>query len=128
MYYKKNKLNFSRSLYKSNFLFTKNLIGININTSPVLDIRKKKYHNIVGDRSYGSTQKKFHKIGDLVIDKFHKNNIQTVIKHIPGHGLAKVDSHLRLPIFLKNLKYLLKNDFLTFKKKNFTGNDRSYFI
>ena len=115
--YNKNKLNYYLEVYINQISYLLKTLGININTSPVLDIRRKKYHNIVGDRSYGSNPKKISKIGDLVIDKFHKNNIQTVIKHIPGHGLAKVDSHLRLPIVKKNLKYLLKNDFLTFKKK-----------
>ena len=46
-----------------------------------------------------------------------KNNIGTVIKHIPGHGLAKVDSHKSTPIVNKNLSYLVNNDFSTFKNK-----------
>ena len=40
------------------------------------------------------------------------------MKHIPGHGLAKVDSHLFTPRVTKSPKYLLKNDFYPFKKKN----------
>ncbi len=40
------------------------------------------------------------------------------MKHIPGHGLAKVDSHFRLPKINKKVNYLEKNDFLAFKKKN----------
>ena len=39
------------------------------------------------------------------------------IKNIPGHCLAKVDSHHLTPIVKKKLKYLLKNDFITFKNK-----------
>ena len=39
------------------------------------------------------------------------------MKHIPGHGLAKVDSHKSLPIVDKNLNYLIQNDFKTFKNK-----------
>ena len=41
----------------------------------------------------------------------------TVIKHIPGHGLAKVDSHKKTPIIKFKYKYLFKNDFSTFKNK-----------
>ena len=42
----------------------------------------------------------------------------TIIKHIPGHGLAKVDSHFSTPYINKSLQYLLKNDFKAFKNKN----------
>ena len=41
----------------------------------------------------------------------------TVIKHIPGHGLTKVDSHKKTPIINFKYRYLLKNDFSTFKNK-----------
>ena len=38
-------------------------------------------------------------------------------RHIPGHGLSKVDSHKQQPIVNKNISYLKKNDFLAFHKK-----------
>jgi len=93
-------------------------IGANINTLPVLDLRLKGSSSIIGDRSFSKDPKIVSKIGDFCIDNFHLNNIGTVIKHIPGHGLAKVDSHKLTPIVNKNLKYLIKNDFSTFKKKS----------
>ena len=43
------------------------------------------------------------KLGKICINKFHKNKIATVIKHIPGHGLSKVDSHKKLPIVNQKL-------------------------
>ena len=46
------------------------------------------------------------------------NSIGTVIKHIPGHGLAKVDSHNFTPIVNQSIKHLKKYDFSAFKKKN----------
>ena len=57
------------------------------------------------------------KIGSLFIEKLHKNKIATVIKHIPGHGLAKSDSHTSTPKVKNNLKYLIKNDFFPFKNQ-----------
>ena len=92
-------------------------IGANINTLPVLDLRLKGSSSIIGDRSFSKNPKIVSKIGDFCINKFHSNNIGTVIKHIPGHGLAKVDSHKLTPTINKNLKYLIKNDFSVFKKK-----------
>ena len=92
-------------------------IGVNINTSPVLDLRIKGKSNIIGDRAFSGDPKIVSKIGDQCIKYFHQNGIGTVIKHIPGHGLAKVDSHFFTPIINKNKEYLFKKDFITFKKK-----------
>ena len=94
-----------------------NLIGVNINTMPVLDLRVKGSSNIIGDRSFSKNPKIVSKIGDYCIRFFHQNSIGSVIKHIPGHGLAKVDSHFYTPVVNKKLSYLLKNDFFPFKNK-----------
>ena len=94
-----------------------NLIGVNINTMPVLDLNLKGSSNIIGNRSYSKDPKIVSKIGDICIDFFHQNSIGTVIKHIPGHGLAKVDSHNFTPSVNKKISYLFKNDFYPFKNK-----------
>ena len=93
------------------------LIGVNINTVPVLDLRIKGSSNVIGDRSFSKKVNTVTKMGDLCIKLFHENSIGTIIKHIPGHGLAKVDSHNFTPIVNKSLKYLEKYDFTVFKKK-----------
>ena len=93
------------------------LIGVNINTAPVLDLRFKGASNIIGDRSFSKDPKIVSKIGDYCIKCYHENGIGTVIKHIPGHGLAKVDSHKFTPNVNKKLKLLLKKDFFPFKNK-----------
>ena len=92
-------------------------IGVNINTVPVLDLRFVGASNIIGDRSFSRNPKVVSKIGDYCINYFKENGIGTVIKHIPGHGLAKVDSHHFTPTINKNQKFLIKNDFATFKNK-----------
>ena len=93
------------------------LIGINLNTSPVLDLRYKGASNIIGDRSFSKNPKIVSKIGDYCIKYFHENGIGTVIKHIPGHGLAQVDSHNFTPVVNKKENYLIKKDFVSFKNK-----------
>ena len=94
-----------------------NMIGVNINTVPVLDLKVKGSSNIIGDRSFSKNPKIVSKIGDYCIQFFHQNSIGSVIKHIPGHGLAKVDSHFYTPVVNKKLSYLLKNDFFPFRNK-----------
>ena len=114
---KKKFYNYYKIFIKQISLLLK-LIGVNINTLPVLDLRLKGSSSIIGDRSFSKDPKTVSKIGDICINNFHSNKIGTVIKHIPGHGLAKVDSHKLTPIVNKSLKYLIKNDFSTFKKKS----------
>ena len=117
--YLKNKKKFNQD-YKTFITQTSDLlklIGVNINTLPVLDLRSSGASNIIGDRSFSSNTKIVSKLGDICIDYFHKNKIGTIVKHIPGHGLAKVDSHKKTPTIKKNLNYLIKNDFSAFKNK-----------
>ena len=113
--YKEFKFYYKLFIDKISYLLK--LIGSNINTSPVLDLRIKGASNIIGNRSFSKNPKIVSKIGDYCIKYFHENGIGTVIKHIPGHGLAKTDSHHFTPTVNKDLKYLLKNDFFTFKNK-----------
>ena len=118
--YKVNKSKFKIyfSIYVKQISYLLRTLGININSVPVLDIKRVKSHNIIGDRSYSSNKKIVSEIGEICIKKFHNNRIATIIKHIPGHGLAKSDSHKKLPIIRNKVDYLLKNDFKTFKNKN----------
>ena len=109
------KIYYKLFIDKTSFLLNK--IGANINTVPVLDLRVKRASKIIGDRSFSKNYKIVSKIGDLCIQYFHKNNIGSLIKHIPGHGLAKVDSHNFTPVINKKISYLMKNDFLAFKNK-----------
>ena len=114
----KRKFNIIYKLFidKSSYLLKQ--IGVNINTLPVLDLRIKGASNIIGDRSFSENKKIVSKVGDICIDLFNQNSIGTVIKHIPGHGLAKVDSHNFTPVVDKSINYLIKNDFFPFKNKD----------
>ena len=90
-------------------------VGININTVPVLDVRRKKAHKIIGNRSFSDDPIVVKKIGKICIDLYDKNKIATVIKHIPGHGMTTVDSHHKLPIVKLRKKDLISNDFIPFR-------------
>jgi beta-N-acetylhexosaminidase len=113
--FKEFKIYFKLFIDKTSYLLK--LIGANINTSPVLDLRIKGSSNIIGNRSFSKNPKVVSKIGDYCIKYYHDNGIGTVMKHIPGHGLAKVDSHHFTPFVNNGINYLIKNDFLPFKNK-----------
>ena len=117
--YKSSKFKFYNysSVYISQTSYLLNELGINVNTVPVLDVRNVGSSNIIGDRSYSYSPKKISIIGDYFIKKYNKFKIATVIKHIPGHGLAKVDSHKKTPYVENKKKFLIKNDFSVFKNK-----------
>ena len=121
--YKKNikKFYLYYRIYSKQISHILKRVGININTVPVLDVRRANSDNIIGDRSFGYNPKIVSKIGDFCIDEFTKNQIGTIIKHIPGHGLAKVDSHKKTPIVKEKFGILNKMDFYAFKNK------KSYF-
>ena len=90
-------------------------VGININTVPVLDVRRKNSHSIIGNRSFSNDPSIVSKMGNLCINLYNKNKIATVIKHIPGHGLSKYDSHYKLPVINTTKNELIKKDFKPFK-------------
>tara|TARA_B100001741_G_C16551791_1_gene599800 strand:+ start:1723 stop:2733 length:1011 start_codon:yes stop_codon:yes gene_type:complete len=93
-------------------------LGININTIPVLDIPSENESGVIGDRSYSLSKEIVAKAGRIVIESLSTNGVAPVIKHIPGHGRAKIDSHLDLPIIETSVSELDETDFYPFKKNN----------
>lgn len=89
--------------------------GININTSPVLDLARNNTHKIIGNRSYSKDPRIINDLGKLCVQFYKSNKIASVIKHIPGHGAANLDSHLRLPKVKNNIRSLKETDFKCFK-------------
>jgi beta-N-acetylhexosaminidase len=111
--YKEFKFFYKLFIDKTSFLLK--TIGANINTVPVLDLKLKGASNIVGDRSFSKNPKIVSIIGDYCIQYYHENGIGTVIKHIPGHGLAKVDSHYFTPV-VKKIKHIYQKKILLLLK------------
>lgn len=71
--------------------------GFNINFSPVLDVLGKETDNSIGNRCYGDTPEEVSKYGVQIMKQLQKHKIISVIKHFPGQGASKVDSHYLLP-------------------------------
>ena len=118
--YKKDRSNFLTyyKIYINSVCEILKFVGININTVPVLDIKRISSHKIIGTRSFSEDIKIVEKVGKICIELYSRNKIATIIKHIPGHGLSKSDTHFKSSVIKKNKKELVKNDFKAFKKKN----------
>lgn len=89
-------------------------LGININCAPVLDLRQKSGHAIIGDRALGNEPEVVRVLGQSIIDGFATVGVASVIKHIPGHGRAALDSHLDLPSINTGINRLMQWDFYPF--------------
>ncbi len=91
-------------------------IGVNVNCAPLIDILTDKTHNIIGDRAYGRNATQVYDLAKQVCDALLQNGVYPIIKHIPGHGRATLDSHKDLPIVDTPLKELIETDFVPFRK------------
>ena len=116
--YKRNKKDFIEhySIYINKVCEILKYVGININTVPVLDVRRRYSSKVIGNRSFSEDPTEVSAIGQLCINLYNKNKIATVIKHIPGHGLSKSDSHYGLPVVKAKKNELVKKDFMPFKR------------
>ena len=72
-------------------------VGITADAAPVLDIRQEGASDIVGDRAFGSEPMRVAALGRAMLDGLRAGGVVGVIKHMPGHGRALVDSHKELP-------------------------------
>ncbi len=89
-------------------------LGINVNCLPVLDMPISEADPIIGDRAFSSDPNLTRALGRIAVDAMLETGVAPVIKHIPGHGRAKVDSHLALPVVDTRLKTLSRTDFVPF--------------
>jgi beta-N-acetylhexosaminidase len=72
--------------------------GINVNCLPLLDVRQEGATDIIGDRALGSDAMQVAALGRAVLDGMASAGVVGVVKHMPGHGRALVDSHKELPV------------------------------
>ena len=72
-------------------------VGVNVDALPLLDVRRPETSNVIGDRSLGSEPMRVAALGQAVIEGLRRAGVVGIVKHMPGHGRAIVDSHLELP-------------------------------
>ena len=72
--------------------------GINVNALPLLDVRQPGASDIIGDRALGAEPMQVAALGRAVLDGMASAGVVGIVKHMPGHGRALVDSHKELPV------------------------------
>ncbi len=90
-------------------------LGINVDCAPVLDVPAPDAHDIIGDRAFSPDPEIVARLGQAFCDGLLAGGVMPVIKHMPGHGRALVDSHHELPVVAAPLDELERTDFLPFR-------------
>ncbi len=71
--------------------------GITVDALPLLDVRQEGASDIMGDRTLGAEPMRVAALGRAVLDGLRAGGVVGIVKHMPGHGRARVDSHKELP-------------------------------
>ena len=90
-------------------------VGVNVDCLPVLDVPDPHSHEIVGDRAYADSPDEVAVLGRAVCEGLIAGGVLPVIKHMPGHGRARADSHHALPVVDASWAALEARDFAPFR-------------
>jgi beta-N-acetylhexosaminidase len=90
-------------------------VGIDVDCLPVLDVPAEGSHAIISDRAYSRSPARAARLGRAAAQGLMAGGVAPVMKHIPGHGRARADSHLELPVVEASRAELEAVDFQPFK-------------
>jgi beta-N-acetylhexosaminidase len=91
-------------------------LGITIDCMPVADLRLPEGHGVIGDRAYGMEIEIVAELARAAADGLIAGGVLPVVKHIPGHGRARADSHEALPVVETSRAELERTDFEPFRR------------
>ena len=92
--------------------------GLNADCAPCVDLLNPEGHGVIGDRAFGADVEAVSALGRAACEGLLGGGVAPVIKHIPGHGRARVDSHRELPVVETPLDTLDAADFAPFRALN----------
>ena len=90
-------------------------LGMDVMCCPVLDVPVADAHDVIGDRAYNDDANLVAQLGRVAVDTLLDAGVLPVAKHVPGHGRARTDSHVSLPIVDSSFSDLMRRDFIPFK-------------
>ena len=93
-------------------------LGITVDCAPVLDVPAPDGHEIIGDRAFGPDPQRVGLLGGAACEGLLAGGVAPVLKHVPGHGRARADSHVALPVVDASLAELQTVDFAPFRALN----------
>ena len=90
-------------------------IGLNVDCAPLVDVRAAGAHDVIGDRAFGTDPYLVADLGRAAAEGLMAGGVMPIVKHIPGHGRALVDSHHDLPRVETDFDTLMETDFVPFR-------------
>ncbi len=90
-------------------------LGVDVDCLPLADVPVAGGDPIIGDRAYGSEPGKVAAIAAAIAQGLTAGGVLPVLKHLPGHGRAGADSHLKLPVIDTPRATLEATDFAAFR-------------
>ena len=90
-------------------------VGIDVDCMPVADMPARGADAVIGDRAFGDDPAKIAALADAFAAGLSDGGVLPVVKHIPGHGRATADSHLKLPVVTAERATLETSDFAAFR-------------
>ena len=90
-------------------------LGITVDCLPVLDLPVSEADPVIGDRAYGSDPERVARLAGAVCAGLLAGAVLPVIKHVPGHGRARLDSHHSCPLVETSYEELTNTDFRPFR-------------
>jgi beta-N-acetylhexosaminidase len=71
-------------------------LGINLNFAPVCDVNTNPENPVIGklERSFANHPDSVTRHAEAIIEAHHQFRVACALKHFPGHGSSKADSHL----------------------------------
>ncbi|OAB56601.1 beta-hexosaminidase [Leptolyngbya valderiana BDU 20041] len=88
--------------------------GVDADFAPCLDLRIEGAHRVIGDRAFHRDPEAVSAMGGAAVAGLREQGVLGVIKHIPGHGRAMVDSHDELTVVDADEETLRGSDFRAF--------------
>ncbi len=89
-------------------------VGITVDCAPVLDVAEPGTHSVIGARAYSQSPERVAAMGRAAASGLLDGGVAPIVKHMPGHGRARADSHQELPV-VHATREELERDFMPFR-------------
>lgn len=92
------------------------LAGISLNFAPCVDLHHKQGNDVIGDRSFSERIDTVITMAKVYCEAYRSVDLNTCLKHLPGHGSASFDSHEKIAVLQKTKEEVLQRDFKIFQE------------